>query len=384
LKVLFVTGRLYPWNSGGVGNVQYHLTQWLSQFNDIDLTVLGTIPLGCEIPQIYSNNLHLCALQTPGKNDSLPDVLFSNLLYPISVGHLYDFDIIHFNVIPGLRVGTFFQLVKKMQHNSKLVLSLHGIPEEVELYAPDRLNAILSRLNFTIGTNYLSYFDSVVVNSLFVRSRYLSMSHSAKIQVIPNGIDSSLFKFRDRNVSHNMRAEILNYGNIAPIKGGEILIRAFAKSDVARKAHTLTFIGKDIGGYSAKLAKLARMLGVGDRVQIIKAMPRNKLFSRILECNFTVFPSLWEGFGIAVLEAMALGKSVIATCVGGPSDFINDGIDGYLINPRDVDRLTHLLDLLSSDPDLRDKIGKNALKKAEKYTWDKISKKYRSLYYNIL
>jgi glycosyltransferase involved in cell wall biosynthesis len=168
------------------------------------------------------------------------------------------------------------------------------------------------------------------------------------------------------------------------IKGGEILIRAFAKSDVARKAHTLTFIGKDIGGYSAKLAKLARMLGVGDRVQIFKAMPRNELLSRILECSFTVFPSLWEPFGIAVLEAMALGKSVIATCVGGPSDFVNYGIDGYLINPGDVDRLSRLLELLSANPDLRDTVGENATKKAEKYTWDRISEKYRSLYYDIL
>jgi len=119
-------------------------------------------------------------------------------------------------------------------------------------------------------------------------------------------------------------------------------------------------------------------------VLILKAMPRNELLRRILECSFTVFPSLWEGFGIAVLEAMALGKPVIATCVGGPSDFINDGVDGFLINPRDVDRLSRLLDLLSANPDLRDTIGENAIKKAEKYTWDRISEKYRSLYYDIL
>jgi glycosyltransferase involved in cell wall biosynthesis len=126
------------------------------------------------------------------------------------------------------------------------------------------------------------------------------------------------------------------------------------------------------------------MLGVDDHVLILKAMPRNELLRRILECSFTVFPSLWEGFGIAVLEAMALGKPVIATYVGGPSDFVNDGVDGFLINPRDVDRLSRLLDLLSANPDLRDTIGENAIKKAEKYTWDRISEKYRSLYYDIL
>ena len=379
-----MTGRLYPWNFGGVGNVQYHLTSSLSRFSDLDLTLLGTIPFGCKIPQIYPSNLHLCAFQTPGENDSLPDVLFSNLFYTTLVGHSHDFDIIHLNIMPGLRAGTFFQLVKKMQRNTKLVLNLHDIPEEVELYSPDRLHAILSKLNFTVGTRHLSYFDSVVVNSLFVGSHYSSVSHSAKIQVIPNGINSSLFKFRNTNEKHNVRSEILSYGNITPKKGGEILIRAFAKSDVAKKAYTLTFIGKDIGGYSTKLAKLAKVLGVGDHVLILKAMPRNELLRRILECSFTVFPSLWEGFGIAVLEAMALGKPVIATCVGGPSDFINDGVDGFLINPRDVDRLSRLLDLLSANPDLRDTIGENAIKKAEKYTWDRISEKYRSLYYDIL
>lgn len=383
MKVLFVTGRLYPWNFGGVGNVQYHLTRSLSQFNDIDLTVLGTVPVGCRAPDIYPSNVNLIAIQTPGENDSLSDIVLSNLLYPAELSQLGGSHIVHFNIMPGLRSGGLFQLASKTFRRQKFVLNLHDIPEEVGSYSRSWEHSILSKLHYAVSIKQLSSFDAVVVNSSFVRKRYSMICEQARIYTIPNGIVFPLYNFK-HSVSRDGEPEILSYGNIAPKKGGEVLIKAFASSHIARKTHTLTFVGRDIGGYSRSLRELAESLGISDRVQILKPMPKNELQKRILGCSFAAFPSAWEGFGISVLEAMSLGKAVVATRNGGPSDFVEDGVDGFLVDPKDMPKLAQLLDNLASDPELRYFTGERASMKAQKYTWDKIAEMYVQLYNNIL
>jgi L-malate glycosyltransferase len=110
--------------------------------------------------------------------------------------------------------------------------------------------------------------------------------------------------------------------------------------------------------YRAELEALVERYGLtrnvhftgwrGDALEIVSLM------------DIVLHPSLAEGFGRAVLESMALGKPVVASAVGGLREAIRDGENGYLVAPGDVDALTRRWRELLENPELRDRLGKNA------------------------
>jgi len=77
---------------------------------------------------------------------------------------------------------------------------------------------------------------------------------------------------------------------------------------------------------------------------------------------------------------MAQGKPVIATNVGGIPDFVKDGVNGFLVNYRNVETLSNRMLVLLADDNLRRKMGENVKITAEEYQWDKIIDKYEKVY----
>jgi glycosyltransferase involved in cell wall biosynthesis len=96
--------------------------------------------------------------------------------------------------------------------------------------------------------------------------------------------------------------------------------------------------------------------------------------------DICVVPSIWpEAFGIVALEAMACGKPVIVSRVGGLKDIINDGVEGFVVEPRSPEQLKDRLYVLLNSPDLRKRMGEAGRRKVlEKYTWDIIYDKHYS------
>lgn len=105
---------------------------------------------------------------------------------------------------------------------------------------------------------------------------------------------------------------------------------------------------------------------------------QDELSRLYLETDICVVPSIWpEPFGIVALEAMAAGKPVIATNVGGLKTIVRDNETGFLIPPMDPDILAQKLEILLDNPLLRKDMGKRAQQLvSERYTWDYIYKQY--------
>ena len=98
-----------------------------------------------------------------------------------------------------------------------------------------------------------------------------------------------------------------------------------------------------------------------------------------------IHPSLWEGFGLSVLEAMAMGKPVIATRVSALPELIEDTVSGFLVEPKDPDALAAMITLLAGSLVLQKKIGEQARQRCrEQFSVERMVETTRELYGDVL
>jgi glycosyltransferase involved in cell wall biosynthesis len=139
----------------------------------------------------------------------------------------------------------------------------------------------------------------------------------------------------------------------------------------------LYLLGK--GEEESRLRKLAKDLGVSEYVEFVTTPIPNEDMPHVYSlCDIYVQPSVIEPYGIAVLEAMACGKPVVGTNVGGMLDTIEHGKSGFRAEPANPKELAKYIIKLN-DNKLRKKMGKNARKRAKLFDWIKIGKKYIKL-----
>jgi glycosyltransferase involved in cell wall biosynthesis len=190
--------------------------------------------------------------------------------------------------------------------------------------------------------------------------------YNKNIHVIPSGVDTNKFTiFSDNNKPDNYRKGILMTGRVDDkTKGLDILKESCRKLWQKRKDFVVTVT-------STHETDAPFIKPVGWLSQ--EALPQ--LYEKADIC---VFPSVWpEPFGRVAVEAMAAGKPVIASRVGGLKDIVVDGKTGFLVKPGDADELAKKINILLDNPKLRDSMGKNGRERAERfYDWNTIIKKY--------
>ncbi len=198
-----------------------------------------------------------------------------------------------------------------------------------------------------------------------------------KITIIPNGIEKAFLA----PIRNGKRKKFILYvGRINKAKGLDLLLRAVAFMGEKFNCR-LILVGPD-GGFANELKMLARNLGIGKRVMFAGEVPQKKLIEYLDEAAVFVLPSKYEPFGISLVEAMARGDACVAINRGGPKYILKNGTDGLLVNYEEGE-LAHALQTLMNNEKLRRKLGRNARKTAEKYSWrriaDKVEKEYLKL-----
>jgi 2-deoxystreptamine N-acetyl-D-glucosaminyltransferase/2-deoxystreptamine glucosyltransferase len=112
-------------------------------------------------------------------------------------------------------------------------------------------------------------------------------------------------------------------------------------------------------------------------------VPRDALAPLYTAAAVVVVPSLREGFGMACLEAMAYGRPVVASAVGGLRDLVVDGETGVLVPPGDVASLRAALERLLGDAQLRARLGAAARERARNYSWPALTERLVALYAEV-
>lgn len=203
--------------------------------------------------------------------------------------------------------------------------------------------------------------DRILVGSNFVRDTFITEGVPAeKLVVIPYGADTALFEPPEQNKPGGKGLRVLFVGQIGQRKGISYLLEAARRT--AGHGDSLTLVGQ-IQGNGQALAPYR------ERFRHVPHVPRAELRDRYRQADVFVFPTLVEGMGLVVLEAMASGLPVITT-PNGPGDIVRDGVDGFLVPPRDVDAIVERLDQLRCDPELRREMGRSARIRAQEFTWD--------------
>lgn len=178
-------------------------------------------------------------------------------------------------------------------------------------------------------------------------------------------VDASLpeLRFSRRQVP----VRLLTVGRITPVKGLEYLLRAIVELRDSGMAFQLKFAGPEQeAGYAARLKSEIAALGASEWVEFCGEIPSEKMEEAYREADIFILPSLSEGTPKVLPEAMAKGLPIIATTVGAVPEIVGDA--GILLEPRDVQGLSAALLRLGRDPELRLKLGQNAVRRARGYT----------------
>jgi glycosyltransferase involved in cell wall biosynthesis len=165
-------------------------------------------------------------------------------------------------------------------------------------------------------------------------------------------------------------------------KGLQDLILVAERLKQQRAPALFVIVGE--GRLRAELEAMRRDRGVEDMVVLAGWVPSA---ADVAVPAFDVFfqPSLWEAMSVAVLEAMAAGKPVVATRVGENPRVIEDGVDGVLVDARDIDGMAAALSNVIERPDLRRRLGDaGAAKVAKQFTIAHMSRAYERIYLDML
>lgn len=174
---------------------------------------------------------------------------------------------------------------------------------------------------------------------------------------------------------------VLTLGALVPRKGLDVLLDALAKLPARDPAPCLWICGE--GEARGKLEKRAAKLGLAPRVRFLGA--RGDVADLLAACDLLAMPSRREGLGVAALEAMAAGRAVVASNVGGLGEAVVDGRTGLLVPPEDVDALAAALERLIGDADFRARCGAEGRKRiGEGFHVDQMVSSYEALYREVL
>jgi len=278
----------------------------------------------------------------------------------------YNVDVTHAHfAYPEGYVG----LLIKNRTGKPLVVTLHGgdILVEPSVNYGIRLNPDIDR----VVRRVLRDADRVISASTATYKTALELGCSpSKLTLIPNAVDVKRFHpsvngfYVREKLGLGNRPVVFTLRGHEPQKGIEYLIKAVPL--VLKEVPKTVFIIGGDGSLRSYHESLAKELGVSENTLFTGYIPQEELPHFYAACDVFVIPSVVEAFGLVTIEAMACGKPVIGTNVGGIPDIIKDGVNGFLVEPKDVSVLAEKITILVNDSNLSKRMGKAGRETAEK------------------
>jgi glycosyltransferase involved in cell wall biosynthesis len=359
----------------GVGNYTFNLFQNLGKIDQENRYVLFYSHhknLRSAIPQIENVNFESKFVRLPNK---LLNLFWRTVRYPSIETWVGKVDVFH---------SPNFELTPQKQGRS--VLTIHDLCflvyekyaiKSARLHYGRRIKSYAQRADVIITVSENSKGD--IIN-------YLGIPPET-IFVIPEGKDDKFKPQNDpetvseiRNKYGLRRAFILHVGTLEPRKNLVGLIRAYHRSR-ARKEYQLVMAGGK-GWMYKEIFKTVGKLGLSREVIFTGYVPEDDLPALYNASSLFVFPSLYEGFGLPPLEAMACGTPVITSSVSSLPEVTADA--AILVDPFNIEEIKDSIDSVLSDQELASSLKKKGLERAALFTWEKTAQKTLEVYRRVL
>lgn len=271
--------------------------------------------------------------------------------------------------------------------HTRTVITLHDM---IPLIMPDYhrpLNRIFLRLMFP---RFLQHADGIIAVSNSTKRDAIAMLgiNPDRIIVIPEGVSADFRPVADKKRLEAIRATyglpdtfILCVSTLEPRKNHIALLRAFEVLHPQYPHAALVLAGARGWLYHDFLNTLANS-PVRHHVRLLGNVPDHDLPALLSAATVFAFPSLYEGFGLPPLEAMACSTPVVCSNASSLPEVVGDA--AILCDPRDVNAWQFAIGELLQDDGLRRELGTKGEKRAARFTWNSAARSTRSVYENVM
>jgi glycosyltransferase involved in cell wall biosynthesis len=287
----------------------------------------------------------------------------------ISVFKKHEINLLHVHCVSS---NGYYANIVHTKLGIPLILTTHGerTMDAGQIYQRSPLiNKVLRSL-----TKNADYITACSAHTLADLENWYGEPFGDRANPVSNGIN--LLDYREYRPYRHPKPYILGIGRLVPQKGFDILIRAFERLE--DKSHDLLIVGE--GSERVGLEQLAERSSARDRVRFLGIADHETAVSLFQGCAFFVLPSRQEPQGIVNLEAMASGKAVVASHVGGVPELVVDGETGLLVPAEDDAAMAAAMTRLIRDQALTQRLGCAGRARAENFDWTVVADRYLAIY----
>jgi D-inositol-3-phosphate glycosyltransferase len=340
------------------------------------------------------NNVRIIHLTSSNKNLYQDSQSFALKVHKFIKREKLSYDLMHAHYFYSGLVGLFLKKTTGMP----LFMTFHTLSAMKEKYGK-----VVDNTRQAAENEIIKYSDAIVASTGFEKRDLIVSYHAdkSKIFVVHPGVNHEIFKpyhklFSRRKLHLPIKPKIILYvGRIDPLKGIRFLIQAVAcmvkTQPQFEEKFRILIIGGDVTGHNfwkneevQKIQKLITHENLSCCVTFAGSKPHDELPYYYSGSDVVVMPSVYESFGLVVLEAMACGSAVVATRVGGLKLLINDKINGRLFKSGDNDDFCNILWELLNNSEERNRLGRSAVISSQQYCWSKQAEKMLKVYRKLL
>ncbi|WP_436932558.1 glycosyltransferase family 4 protein [Halosimplex halobium] len=305
-------------------------------------------------------------------------ILWENVAFPIQ-SHIDDVDIFH-----GLKYAV------PINSSVPTVVTIHDVLEfkQMNMKTSDEVYARIWR-------QYARSADHIIVPSHSTKDDVVELFSIAEenVSVVHHGVEakyfnrsidrSRLFDYLQSEGVSNIRNKkvILNTGTVRPRKNQTALIKSFTEIAKDNPDAVLLVAGK-MGWRSDKITSVAEDSTISDRIHFLGFVPEDILVALYSYAEVFVYPSLAEGFGFPVLEAMASATPVITSNTTSLPEVVGDA--GKTVDPENISEIRTAIAEVLNDATLQDQLAKEGRDRALEFSWSSAAKETVSIYEKLV
>lgn len=268
---------------------------------------------------------------------------------------------------------------------AKRVVTIHDI---IHIAFPEYFNVLQRSYAAWALRHACSAADAVIVDAQFTKDELLHRFDvdPAKIHVVHLGVSDSFGPAGAKDEAEMFRrnygipsAFVLYVGSLKPHKNIPNLFSAMSQLTVSRDL-SLVLVGEKMDGYP-ELVHLARRLGLEKRVITTGQLSASDLATAYRAASIVVLPSLYEGFGLPLLEAMASGTPVIGSRAASIPEVMGEA--GLYADASRPEELALTIDRIMGDSSLRESLRKKGLEQASRFSWERCAKATIQIYEGV-